>query len=54
LRCRNIDGQDIRIEENWSGKIEVKIDQVHIGSSITAILALKYMGFSLEQIKEKL
>src|SRR5690625_1523546 len=26
----NIDGQDIRIEENWSSKIEVKIDQIHI------------------------
>lgn len=26
----NIDEQDIRIEENWSGEIEVKIDQIHI------------------------
>jgi len=25
----NIDGQDIRIEENWNSEIEVKIDQIH-------------------------
>jgi|SRR5690625_119129 len=28
----NIDDQDIRIEENWSSEIEVKIDQVHIAT----------------------
>lgn len=28
----NIDGQDIRIEENWSSEIEVKIDQIHIAT----------------------
>ncbi|GGP08687.1 hypothetical protein [Oceanobacillus neutriphilus] len=28
----NIDGQDIRIEENWSSDIEVKIDQIHIAT----------------------
>ena len=28
----NIDEQDIRIEENWSNEIEVKIDQIHIAT----------------------
>src|SRR5690625_682252 len=28
----NIDGQDIRIEENWNSEIEVKIDQIHIAT----------------------
>ena len=28
----NIDEQDIRIEENWSSEIEVKIDQIHIAT----------------------
>jgi len=28
----NIDGQDIRIEENWSSEIEVKIDHIHIAT----------------------
>ena len=28
----NIDGQDIRIEENWSSEIEVKTDQVRIAT----------------------
>ena len=27
-----IDEQDIRIEENWSSEIEVKIDQIHIAT----------------------
>lgn len=28
----DIDGQDIRIEENWSEEIEVKMDQIHIAT----------------------
>ena len=28
----NIDEQDIRIEENWSNEIEVKINQIHIAT----------------------
>jgi len=32
LCCINIDGQDIRIEENWSNEIEVKIDKIHIAT----------------------
>src|SRR5690625_6974540 len=30
----NIDGQDIRIEENWRSEIEVKIDNIHIATII--------------------
>lgn len=28
----NVDGQDIRIEENWSSEIEVKIDKIHVAT----------------------
>lgn len=28
----NIEGQDIRIEENWNNEIEVKIDRVHMAT----------------------
>lgn len=28
----DIDGQSIRVEENWSKEIEVKIDQTHIAT----------------------
>ena len=28
----NIDGQDIRIEENWRSEIEVKIDKIHVST----------------------
>jgi|SRR5690625_728113 len=28
----NIEGQDIRIEENWSNELEVKIDKIHIAT----------------------
>lgn len=28
----DIDGQNIRIEENWGGEIEVKVDQTHIAT----------------------
>jgi len=37
----DIDGKDIRIEENWSKEIEVKIGQIHIATIKTNDLTLK-------------
>ena len=48
----NIDGQDIRIEENWSNEIEVKIDQIHIATIKTNEFTFKTTIFIEDNIYE--
>lgn len=48
----NIDEQDIRIEENWSNEIEVKIDQIHIATIKTNEFTLKTTILTEDNIYE--
>ena len=48
----NIDGQNIRIEENWGGEIEVKIDQIPIATIKSNELTLKTIVHTEDDINE--
>ena len=48
----NIDGQDIRIEENWNSEIEVKIDNIHVSTIKANDFTFKTTIFIEDNINE--
>lgn len=48
----DIGGRDIRIEENWSKEIEVKIDQIHIATIKTNYLTLNTTILTEDSVSE--